>query len=176
MVKNPPASGGDARDMGSISGSGRSPGEGNGNPLQCSCLGNPMDRGAWWATVCGVTESDTTEQLTHTYIHIIYNIYICIHAVNTPGQREGNTESLLSFPPKLSYSPVEHLGCVLLGESVVPENRGEVGEVFLISAQSGSHLPESQGPTWPVPGPSLRDVCLSRWHSHTPPLAILFPS
>ena len=120
-----------------------------------------MDKGAWWATVRGVTESDTTEQLTHKYIHIIYNIHICIHVVNTPGQREGNTESLLSFPPKLSHSPVERLGCVLLGESVVPENRGEVGEVFLISTQSGSHLLESQGPTWPVSSPSLGDVCLS---------------
>ena len=44
-----------ARDTGSIPGSGRSPGRGKGNPLQCSCLGNPMDRGAWQATVHGVT-------------------------------------------------------------------------------------------------------------------------
>ena len=44
-------------DPGSIPGSGRSPGEGNGNPLQYSCLGNPMDGGTWWATVHGVTES-----------------------------------------------------------------------------------------------------------------------
>ena len=58
MVMNPPANAG---DMGSISGSGRSPGEGSGNPLQCSCLGNPMDRGAWRATVHGFTkELDTT--------------------------------------------------------------------------------------------------------------------
>ena len=58
MVKNPPANAG---DMGLIPELGRSPGEGNGNPLQDSCLGNPMDRGAWWATVHGVTkESDTT--------------------------------------------------------------------------------------------------------------------
>ena len=47
------------RDTGSISGSGGSPGGGNGNPLQYSCLENPMDRGAWWATVHGVTKSQT---------------------------------------------------------------------------------------------------------------------
>ena len=48
-----------AGDLGSIPGSGRSPGEGNGNPLQYSCLENPMDRGAWWATVHGVTKGQT---------------------------------------------------------------------------------------------------------------------
>ena len=59
-VKNPPANSGDVRDTGSIPGSGRSPGEGNGNPLQYSCLGKCVDRGAWWVTVHGVTnESDT---------------------------------------------------------------------------------------------------------------------
>ena len=47
---------------GSIPGSGRSPGEGNGNPLQTSCLENPTDRGAWWATVHGIAESDMTVQ------------------------------------------------------------------------------------------------------------------
>ena len=56
VVKNLPANAG---DVGLICGSGRSPGEGNGNPLQYSCLGNPMDRGAWWATVCGVSKSQT---------------------------------------------------------------------------------------------------------------------
>ena len=60
MVKNSPANAGDIRDMGSIPGSGRSPGEGNGNPLQYSCLENPTDR-VWNATVHGVTESDMTE-------------------------------------------------------------------------------------------------------------------
>ena len=50
VVKNPPANAGGARDMGSIPRLGRSPGEGNGNPLQYSCLENSMDRGAWWAT------------------------------------------------------------------------------------------------------------------------------
>ena len=57
MVKNPPVNAGDARDEGSIPGSGRSPGEGSGHPLQCSCLENSMDRGAWRATVYGVTKN-----------------------------------------------------------------------------------------------------------------------
>ena len=56
VVKNLPADAGDARGMGPIPGSGRSPGAGNGNPFQYSCLGNPMDRGAWWATVYRVTK------------------------------------------------------------------------------------------------------------------------
>ena len=56
MVKNLPANAG---DTGLIPGSGRSPGGGNGNPLQYSCLGNPMDRGTWWVTVHGVTELGT---------------------------------------------------------------------------------------------------------------------
>ena len=61
MVKNPPANAG---DVGLIPGSGRSPGKGNDNPLQYSCLENPFDRGAWRATVHGdVKELDTTEQL-----------------------------------------------------------------------------------------------------------------
>ena len=60
-VKNLPASAGDAGDKSSVPGSGRSPGEGNGNPLQYSCLGNPTDRGAWQATVHGGhKESDMT--------------------------------------------------------------------------------------------------------------------
>ena len=59
VVKNPPANAGDPRDAGSILGSGRSPGGGNGNPLQYSCLGNSMDRGAWRAAVHEVTESQT---------------------------------------------------------------------------------------------------------------------
>ena len=67
VVKNLPANAGDIRDSGSIPGSGRSPGGGNGNPLQYSCLENPMNRGTWWATVCGIAESDTTEATERNY-------------------------------------------------------------------------------------------------------------
>ena len=59
MVKNPPANAGDARDVGSILESGRSLRVGNGNPLQYYCLENPMDGGAWQATVHGVVKSQT---------------------------------------------------------------------------------------------------------------------
>ena len=62
MVKNPPANAGDVKAVGSIPGSRRSPGGGYGNLLQYSCLENPMDRGAWWATVhTDRKELDTTE-------------------------------------------------------------------------------------------------------------------
>jgi len=59
MVKNPPDNSGDIRDTGSIPGLGRFPGKGHGYSLQYSCLENPMDRGAWHATVHGIAESQT---------------------------------------------------------------------------------------------------------------------
>ena len=68
VVKNSPPSTGDVRDMGSIPGSGRSPGEGHGNPLQYSCPENLKDRGAWWATVHGVTKSWTLPSTYKTNI------------------------------------------------------------------------------------------------------------
>ena len=65
MVKNLPVNAGDEGGTGSIPGSGRVPGGGNGNPLQCPCLGNPKDRGDWRATIHRVAKSrDTTERVT----------------------------------------------------------------------------------------------------------------
>ena len=68
VVKNPPASAG---DVGSILGSGRSPGEGNGNPLQYFCLGNPMDRGAWQATMGSQRVRHDLATKEQQHIHVL---------------------------------------------------------------------------------------------------------
>ena len=78
MVKNPLANAGDLRDAGSIPELGGSPGGGYGHPIQYSCLENPIDRGAWWATVHRVTQSQTQiKQLnTYTLISVLFYRYI----------------------------------------------------------------------------------------------------
>ena len=77
VVKNLMANAGDS---GSIPGSGRSPGKGNSNPLQNSCLGNPMDRGAWRATLHGIAESDMTQRLTSkSNIHVSGIVLNALH-------------------------------------------------------------------------------------------------
>ena len=78
VVKKLPANVGDERDMGSVLG--RSPGGGHGNPLQCSCLENPVDRQAWWATVSGVAKSQTRLKWlnTHACQHVIFKKHINI--------------------------------------------------------------------------------------------------
>ena len=68
VVKRPPASSGDARDVGLIPGWERCPGGGNGSPLQHSCLEHPVDRGAWWAPVHGAAESDSTATEHHAVL------------------------------------------------------------------------------------------------------------
>ena len=71
VAQNPPANAGDSGDAGMISGSGKSCGEGNGKPLRYSCLGNPMDRGDWWAVVHqAAEESDMTYQLNNNKVLI----------------------------------------------------------------------------------------------------------
>ena len=88
-VKNPPAYAGDSRDTDLIPGSGRSPGGGHGNPLQYSRLENPMDRGAWWAIVHGVTDSWTPVKWPDT--HILYRrktricMVLCFTGKKEPG-------------------------------------------------------------------------------------------
>ena len=68
-----------AGDLGLIPGSGKSPREGNGNPLQYSCLGNPMDRGAWWAAVHGVTKSQTRLSNYH------FQFFTLLYSLTVPG-------------------------------------------------------------------------------------------
>ena len=74
VVKNLPANTGDARDLGLNRGLGRSPGAGNGNSLQYSCLENPMERGAWWAP------RSWTRLSTHTHMHIVHLPYIILYS------------------------------------------------------------------------------------------------
>ena len=85
--KELPANAGDTRGVGSIPGSGRSPRGGNGNPLQYSCLENPMNRGAWRATVHGVAKS-RTQLSTHSVVVLFNLIAITV--------REGNSENKIS--------------------------------------------------------------------------------
>ena len=73
VVKNLPANAGDTRNLGSVPGLGRSPGAGNGNPLQHSCLESSMDRGAWQATVHGVAKSQTGLRDEHTHVSHEFN-------------------------------------------------------------------------------------------------------
>ena len=97
MVKNPPASAGEA---GSIPGSGRFPREGNGNPLQYSCLENPVAREAWPAAVVGVAQSQTRLSL-----HIYHPADTLISDIQPPEQREN--EFLLFSAPQLTALSVE---------------------------------------------------------------------
>ena len=77
-IKNPPVNEGDIRTLGLIPGSGRSPGVGDGNLLQYSCLENPMHRGAWWATIHRITKSRT--QLKRLSMHTCQNMLLLSRA------------------------------------------------------------------------------------------------
>ena len=104
MVKNPlPANAGHAN---LIPGSGRSPGEGNGNPLQCSCLGNSMNRGAWWATVHGVTKGQDRMLLTEQQ-HMISRDIVSL-VMNSDGVQP-RSQVALSAEESLSVKKGQHL-------------------------------------------------------------------
>ena len=113
MVKNPPV---DAGDPGSIPGLGRSPGVGNGNPCQCSCLENPMGRGAWWATLHVVSEPDTTERAsTLESVSQSVQSLSCVQLFATPWieARQAslsitNSWSLLKLVPVELVMPLDH--------------------------------------------------------------------
>ena len=77
MVKNMPANAGGIRNAGLIPGVGRSPGEGNGKPLEYSSLENPMDSGAWWATIHVVTKSRTRLSKEHFHFHFMIELKLC---------------------------------------------------------------------------------------------------
>ena len=125
VVKNPSANAGDVRDTGLIPGLGRSPAEGNGNPLQHSCLENPTDRGAWWASVHGVAKSWEC-----------WNIYILLYflcsvlflkqktkilkkSTNQPNKIK-QLKPYLWNVPLMSHSRIDFKGLKTLYEAVVP--------------------------------------------------------
>ena len=87
-----------AGDPGSIPGSGRSPGEGNGSPFQYSCLESPMDGGAWWVTVHGVAESDTAERLHFHFLPHIFGLPKGVLVVKNPPANAGDSRDTGSIP------------------------------------------------------------------------------
>ena len=104
MIKNPPADAGDtrhARDLGLSLGLGRSPGGGNGNPFQYSCLENSTDRGDWWATVHGVTKSQTMTEHPHTHTHT--HTHTHMRPTDSNGSK-AEIRSLSTFPCPRPYT------------------------------------------------------------------------
>ena len=93
VVKNLPANVADVRDLGSIPGLGRSSGEGHGNPLQYSCLENPMERGTEWTAVHGVAESDTTEATWHAWMYVM--VFLGWGSINFIRFSKGSMSSIL---------------------------------------------------------------------------------
>ena len=138
----PPANAGDARDVGSIPGLGRSPGGRNGNPLQYSCLEIPMDRGAWWATIHGVTKSWT--QLSK-WAHICTNPgFAPLHGVQ-------------SYTYILSFIPYSNLVSYCRSDNISLfywQGNWDSGMFtdLLRSASSGPSRSRCRGPPWPSIG------------------------
>ena len=123
MVKNPPANAEDVREAGSIPWSGRSPGGGNGNPLQYFCLENPMDRGAWRATVRSITKSQTQlKQLsTHAEKSPANVLHVCYSGVRTyvdPFTYEDPNQAVREFAKEIDASCIKIEKVIGVGKSV----------------------------------------------------------
>ena len=108
VVKNLPANAGDRSDTGLIPGSGRLPWGGNGNPLQYSCLGNPMDRVAWWAAVHRVAKSQTrTEVTSHTCTLLVRKQ--CLQTYMTVTLIWGKCTMMIYMSAQKIWNKAEHL-------------------------------------------------------------------
>ena len=133
---------------GLISGLGRSPGEGNGNPLQYSCLENPMDRGAWQATVHVVKRSCT--RLSNFTLHVdglIENKVLALWSLQTRGENKESAISIITGVSKISTITFK---AFLLEESS--------GRFWFLKDASGSHLRNDQGNFWDLRGSKLFNV------------------
>ena len=117
VVKNQPASTGNLRNTGSIPGSERFPGGGHGNPLQYSCLENPMDRGGWWATVHRVAKSQT--QMKPLSMHAFTDI----NSRDSNAKGQHNDNNFLPSPPK-ALLPYPGSGYSDILRNISPEFNG----------------------------------------------------
>ena len=125
MVKNPPAN---ARDEGLIPGSGRSPGKGNGNPLQYSCLGSPMDRGAWQSTIHGVIESDMFFSLS------------CVRFFATPRTVAHQAPLVMEFPRQEYWSGLPLPSPWDLPDPGIKPSSHALAGRFFTTELSGKHI------------------------------------
>ena len=125
MVKNLLASAGDTGDVGSIPGSGRSRGGGCGNPLQYSCLENPMDRGAWWAMVHRVAKSWTwLSAFARTHVRAAQNL-VTPNALLQASQADSNGASVcFHLPLEPGVGNGSTVGSQRVGPDWVPEHTG----------------------------------------------------
>ena len=117
VIKNLSANAGDIRDLGSIPGLGRSPGEGQHNPLQYPCLENPRDRGAWWATVHGIAKSQT--RLKHLTYHARPPIFSPAPSFFPPSFPPTVPFPLSSSLPSLLPSFIQQFPSILLFQTLV---------------------------------------------------------
>ena len=137
VVKNPPASTGDIKDAGLIPGLERSPGAGNGYPLQYSCLENSVDRGAWWAIVRGVTNSRTWLKQLHTHTHTH------THTEMVPARPANPPHTYIYIKSKLLGPPII-MGCNPSGFSVHGILQAKILEWVAMPSFRGSSWPRDQ--------------------------------